>query len=149
MGQSGGRADREVSALPPKLAEVVDMLAMFTDRNEKIQAIISIAESFRGTQNPKPYDESHRVPGCESEVYAWAESEDGRWHFEFAVENPQGLSAMAFGTILQNGLDGLTKDEIFEVPDELVYDIFGRELSMGKSMGLINMLQMCKRLSSA
>ncbi len=141
MGQSGGRADREVSALPPKLAEVVDMLAMFTDRNEKIQAIISIAESFRGTQNPKPYDESHRVPGCESE--------DGRWHFEFAVENPQGLSAMAFGTILQNGLDGLTKDEIFEVPDELVYDIFGRELSMGKSMGLINMLQMCKRLSSA
>ena len=40
-------------------------------------------------------------------------------------------------------------DQIAAVPDEVVYEIFGRELSMGKSMGLMNMLQMCKRLSRA
>ena len=40
------------------------------------------------------------------------------------------------------------------MPTELVYDVFGRELSMGKNLGLMGMVQMCRafarrRLSSA
>lgn len=130
--------------LPPKLLEFVDMLDMFTDRNDKIQAIISVAESFQPSLRPKPYPEGQRVPGCESEVYAWGTANEGLWSFDFAVVNPQGLSAMAFAVILHDGLEGLCATEIQGVPDDLVYAIFGRELSMGKSMGLINMLGMCK-----
>lgn len=137
-----------MTGLPTKLQEVVDTLALFEDRSEKIQAIISIAESFRPTAEPKPYPENHRVPGCESEVFVWGNETNGHWNFEFAVENPQGLSAMAFAKILQDGLGGLSSAEIQAVPDELIYEIFGRELSMGKSMGLMNMLQICKRLAS-
>ena len=137
-----------MTGLPPKLQDVVESLNLLEDRTERIQAIISIAEGFRPTSQPKPYAEKNRVPGCESEVYAWGRQDAGKWHFEFAVENPQGLSAMAFAKILQEGLAGLSSDEISRVPDEFVYEVFGRELSMGKSMGLMNMLQMCKRLAA-
>ncbi|MBL8061206.1 MAG: SufE family protein [Chthonomonas sp.] len=137
-----------MTGLPPRLQDVVDTLALFDDRSEKIQAIISIAESYSAPSHPKPYPVESRVPGCESEVYVWGRHFEGGWSFEFAVDNPQGLSAMAFAKILQDGLNGLTSDEIRQVPDDLVYEVFGRELSMGKSMGLINMLQMCKRIAA-
>lgn len=138
--------------LPEPIQEVVDTLAMFDDRADKIQALISIGDRFVAVPESvasRPFSEDHRVPGCESQVFVWGTPAGAGWHFEFAVENPQGLSAMAMAVILQEGLEGLTADQISAVPDEVVYEIFGRELSMGKSMGLMNMLQMCKRLSRA
>ena len=64
--------------------------------------------------------------------------------FHFAVDNPQGMSAMAMARILDDSLSGVPLTEVVEVPDELVYTIFGRELSMGKSAGLMGMVQMVR-----
>ncbi len=139
-----------MSLIPAHIQETVAMLAMFEDRAERIQALISIGERFSApdpAKHSKPYDENHRVPGCESQVFVWGEQRGKEWYFEFAVENPQGLSAMTMAVILQDGLNGLQSDKIQHVPEDIVYEIFGRELSMGKSMGLMNMLQVCKRIS--
>ncbi len=141
-----------MTGLPSELASLVEALQEITDRNERIQALISIAEQYRAPSpeaHPKPYPEEHRVPGCESEVFVWAQELDGRWSFDFAVENPQGMSAMAMAVLLKDGLSGLTPTEVQAVPEDLVYAIFGRELSMGKSMGLINMIRVCKHLARA
>lgn len=131
--------------LPAKLQEQLDDLAFFTDRAERIQALIEIGEEFR---NPGPdavaRDEAHRVPGCESEVYIASEPlGDGR-RYLIAVDNPQGISAMALATILKKSLDGEPSAEVATVSEEIVYEIFGRELSMGKSMGLTGMVRMVK-----
>ena len=131
--------------LPTKLQALIDDLAFFTDRNERIQALIEIGEEFK---NPGvadlPRNAQTRVPGCESEVYVVSVPMGEGRHYRFAVDNPQGISAMALARILDQGLSGVPVDEVKTVPDDIVYEIFGRELSMGKSLGLTGMVRMVK-----
>ncbi|MCB1055705.1 MAG: SufE family protein [Acidobacteria bacterium] len=128
----------------PKLQEILDTLELFPDRVDRIQALISISERFEPVPEAvatKPYPESHRVKACESEAYVWALPQgDGTQRYRFAVENPQGVSAMALAVILDDGLSGEPLERVAAVPCDLVYEVFGRELSMGKSMGLMGMV---------
>jgi cysteine desulfuration protein SufE len=132
--------------VPPKLQEILDDLEMFPDRAERIQALISLGEEFR---NPSPAEMARtpqsRVPGCESEVFVTsARKADGTLEYRFAVDNPQGISAMALAQILDQGLSGAPLDQVAQVSEDLVYTIFGRELSMGKSLGLTGMVRMVR-----
>ena len=51
---------------------------------------------------------------------------------------------MALATILTDTLSGAPLAQVARVPGDLVYDLFGRELSMGKSMGLMGMVGMAQ-----
>ena len=44
--------------------------------------------------------------------------------------------------ILDEALSGAPLEQVAAVPQDLVYRVFGRELSMGKSMGLMGMVSM-------
>ena len=149
MGKQRWAPHREaVILVPPGLQDILDSLAMFPDRADRIQLLIGFAEKFSPVPPciaTRPFAESHRVPGCESEAFAWSIlDETGHLHHYFAVENPQGVSAMAMAVILQDGHKGATPIQIADVPEDVVYTIFGRELSMGKSMGLMGLVQMVK-----
>ncbi|MBX3096911.1 MAG: SufE family protein [Fimbriimonadaceae bacterium] len=137
---------------PARLQEFVDNLALFADQAERVQVLISFAEKFQPVSAEvatKPYLESHRVPGCESEAFVWVTpSEGGGVSLHFDVLNPQGISAMAMAVILKENLDGLSPTEIGTVTEDLVYDVFGRTLSMGKNMGLMGMVRMTKYLAA-
>lgn len=130
--------------LPSRLRETLDALAFFPDRVDRIQQLISIADRFRGVPSEvaeRPFPEEHRVKGCESEVFVWAKpNPQGTLDLHFAVENPQGVSAMALAVILEEGLSGVPLEEVATVPADVVFEIFGHELSMGKSMGLMGMV---------
>jgi cysteine desulfuration protein SufE len=132
--------------LPQKLQDHLDTLALFPDRQERIEALIALADDFRaGPPVAVPHDAEHRVPACESDVYLLASPlANGTLKFDFAVDNPQGISAMALAQILDESLSGTALREVVQVPDDVVYTIFGRELSMGKSAGLIGMVQMVR-----
>jgi cysteine desulfuration protein SufE len=131
--------------LPAKLQALLDDLSFFTDRNERIQALIELGEEFRNpAPDELPRNEATRVPGCESEVYVVSEPMGEGRKYRFAVDNPQGISAMALARILDEGLSGAPLAEVREVPEDVVYQIFGRELSMGKSLGLTGMVRMVK-----
>lgn len=152
MGELGWASDREaVSVLPEKFNDLLETLELIPDRADRIQALISLANQFRAVGPEvaeRPFGEEHRVPGCESEAFVWVvRRADGGLGFEYAVENPQGVSAMAMAVILQQGLEGESAEAVQAVPDEVVYRIFGRELSMGKSMGLMGMVQLTKALA--
>lgn len=125
---------------------------MTSDRAERIETLISLAKQFQPVPPEvatKPYGEEHRVPGCESEAFIWAQREESdRIRFFFAVENPQGISAMALARILDQGLSGESSAAIQGISDEIVLEIFGRELSMGKQMGLMGMVRMVKALAA-
>ncbi len=56
------------------------------------------------------------------------------------MENPQGISAKALAAILGRTLSGKGLEAVSRVPVEIVEQLFGRELSMGKSLGLSGML---------
>ena len=133
-------------AFPAKLTELVDILALMPDRTARIDLLIGVADRFRDVPERiarRPYPKDRQVPACESEAYLWAEKTDrGRLKFHFAVENPQGISAKAMAVILDESLSGAPLEDIAEVSGDVVYDVFGRELSMGKSMGLMGMVAM-------
>ncbi|MGE5233123.1 MAG: SufE family protein [Acidobacteriota bacterium] len=137
-----------MSLLPRKLSQFLADLDLLSDRAERIDALISVAKRYRRVPEriaSPPFDPAHKVPGCESQAYVWAVPRaDGTLDFHFAVENPQGISAMAMTVILAETLSGAPLAEVAEVPSDVVYRIFGSELSMGKSMGLMGMVTMVR-----
>lgn len=134
--------------LPAKLQRTLDAFAFFTDRSERIQALISIAERFRPVADAvakRPYPETAKVPACESEAYCFpVPRQDGTLDFHFAVDNPQGISARAMAVVLAESLSGAPLVEVVAVPGDLPTQLFGPELSMGKTMGLTGMVAMAK-----
>ena len=128
--------------MPPKLQEMLDDLAMFPDQEDRKLLFVDLAQEYvHPTAHEVPTTPENRVPGCESEVFFKAL--EGR--FLFAVENPQALLAKAFARVLTQGLEGkLTLD----IPTDLPYLVFG-ELSIGKSLGLNNMVYMIRNAAKA
>lgn len=131
--------------LPDRLERLVETLEAL-DRSDRIEMLVDIARRFRRVPERiavRPYPKEHLVPGCESEAYVWTEPRprpDGTLTYHFAVENPQGVSAMALAVVLGDTLSGVSLEEVAAVPADVVYCIFGRELSMGKSLGLMGMV---------
>jgi cysteine desulfuration protein SufE len=138
-------------AVPEKLTQTLEMLEMVPDRSERIQLLIDIADRFEDVPpriSRRPFSKEHQVPACESEAYVFGEERpDGTLDFHFAVENPQGVSAKAMAVLLDETLSGAPPSQVAEVPQDIVYKVFGRELSMGKSMGLMAMVGMVATLA--
>src|SRR5262249_21303304 len=136
----------ETASIPGKLAATLDALSLLSDRAERIQALIDIAGRFAEVPPGiarRPFPAVHQVPACESEAYVFEERRpDGSLTFHFAVENPQGISAKALAVILEDTLSGAPPEQVAAVQPDIIYRIFGNELSMGKSMGLMGMVGM-------
>ena len=137
---------------PAKLQAVVDMFALF-DPADRTNLLLSYADQF--TEVPpevasRPFAKSHQIPQCESDAYAWAmQQPDGTLKFWFAVENPAGVSAKALAAILDKTLSGLTPEEIARVEASVVEAIFRQNISMGKGMGLMSMVEAVRSLARA
>lgn len=136
--------------LPDRLERLVATLEGL-DRSDRIEMLIEIADQFKPVPAriaQRPYPVERRVPGCESEAYVWSEaSPEGTLTYYFAVENPQGISAKALAAILAESLSGAPPDVVATMPADVVYRIFGNELSMGKSLGLMGMVNMVREES--
>jgi sulfur transfer protein SufE len=138
-------------AVPEKLQEVLDTFAMFSDQADRINLLLGYADQFRevpATVATRPFPQDHLVPHCESEAYAWVERQpDGTAKLYFAVENPSGVSAKALATILDRSLSGLPPDQIALNPD-VVEQVFRQNISMGKGLGLMSMVQLVNVLAA-
>lgn len=129
---------------PRKLRELIEEFSSITDANERAEILIYYAEQFQtvplSIASP-PFAEEYRVPACESQAFVWSQlQEDGTVQFYFAVENPQGVSAKAMAVLLDLGLSGEHPSEIVKITPDIVYEIFGRNLSMGKNAGLTSLV---------
>jgi cysteine desulfuration protein SufE len=137
---------------PAKLQAVVDMFAPF-DPADRTDMLLSYADQFREVPAEvatRPFDKSHQIPQCESDAYAWAMKQpDGTLKLWFAVENPSGISAKALAAILDRTLSGLTPDEIAQVDAAIVEKLFRQNISMGKGMGLMSMVEAVRSLARA
>jgi cysteine desulfuration protein SufE len=103
--------------LPPKLQEIVDDFASMT-REEKLETLIGYAESFPDL--PERFREARSkmepVPECMTPVFLMAEKqpEDG---IHFYVDcPPQSPTVRGLASILFNGLNGSSLEEILSVP---------------------------------
>jgi len=129
--------------IPAPLESVLEDFA-FVDRAERAELLIEAADRFEEVPPSiatRPFPEENHVQRCESEAYVWAEDRpDGTLKFHFAVENPQGLSAKSWGVIMDETLSGQPLAEVAAVSPEVVFAIYGKDLSMGKGQGLMGML---------
>ena len=139
-----------MAEIPEKLTEALEDFD-FLDRNERVDMLIELADRFQEVPPSvatRPFEEEHRVPRCESQAFVWAEDQpDGTLKYHFAVENPQGLSAKAFAVLIDETLSGQPLEQVLEVPGEIVFTLFGKDISMGKGEGLTGMLSMVKSLT--
>ena len=140
-----------MSDYPPKLADLLDTLSAFADPADRAAVLIDFADKFREVPPSvatRPFPKSHQVPQCESDAYVWAlRQPDGTLKLYFAVENPSGVSAKALAVMLDRTLSGLTPDAIAQVDTDIVERIFRQNISMGKGLGLMSMVQAVRALA--
>lgn len=133
---------------PKKLNEFVEDFEWIQNRTERTEYLIELADRFDEVKVPadvasQPYDEAHRVPNCESDAFVWAEeNDDGTLKFYFDVLNPQGLSAKAMAVVLNEGLSGQPLEQVAAIKPDIVFNFFGKNISMGKGQGLMGIVSM-------
>jgi len=139
--------------IPGKLQAVLDTFDMFSDPTDRSSMLLSYADQFREVPPDvasRPFDCDHHVPQCESDAYAWAvKMPDQTLKLYFAVENPSGVSAKALAAILDRTLSGLPARDVAQIDTDIVERIFRQNISMGKGMGLMSMVQAVKALATA
>ncbi len=132
-------------AMPAPLAALAAEFERM-DRGLRAESLIEYADQFEEVAPSvatRPFPEANRAPRCESEAYVFVtDRPDGTLDLQFAVENPQGLSARAWAVILQETCAGQPLEQVAAAPQGVIFRIFGRDLSMGKGQGLIGMLEM-------
>jgi cysteine desulfuration protein SufE len=136
--------------MPEKLQQLIDTFQMF-DPHDRTTMLLGYADQFKEVPPSvatRPFPESRHIPQCESDAYVWAlKQPDGTLKLHFAVENPSGVSAKALATILDKTLSGLPASEIATVNCDIVEKIFRQNISMGKGMGLMAMVNAVQALA--
>lgn len=131
--------------LPAPLADAIADFE-FVDRSLRAEMLIEYADRFRDVDPAvatRPFDERHRAPRCESDAFVFpVDRADGMLDYHFAVENPQGLSAKAWAVVLAETCSGQPLEQVAAIPQDVIFRLFGRDLSMGKGQGLIGMLDL-------
>lgn len=140
----------DVNDYPEPLREIMEILEE-SDESERNEILLDYSDRFREVPERlaiRPFAQEHRVQRCESEAYVFTEpAGDNKVNFYFAVENPQGVSARALAAILQESLSGKDIDVIESIPPNIVTDIFGPRVSMGKGEGLLGMVSLLKHFA--
>jgi cysteine desulfuration protein SufE len=134
-----------------KLNALLETFDQFPDPADRTDLLLSFAEQFKEVPPEvamRPFPESHHVPQCESDAYIWAVNRpDGTLKLHFVVENPSGVSAKALATILDKTLSGLPAADVATVETGIVERIFRRNISMGKGLGLMSMVDAVRVLA--
>jgi cysteine desulfuration protein SufE len=140
-----------MSAVPAALAEIRDdFLALAVP--ERLQLLLEFANELpdlpaRYADHP---DLLERVAECQSPVFIFAEvSDEGRVHLH-ATAPREAPTTRGFASIVAQGLDGLTVDEVLAVPDDYPQTIGLTEaVSPLRIRGMTGLLGRAKRQVAA
>ncbi|CAN5326100.1 SufE family protein [soil metagenome] len=109
--------------LPEQLAQIrEDFLGLET--RERLQLLLEFSNEL--PELPERYldhpDLLERVEECQSPVFIFMEVEDGIVRM-FATAPKEAPTTRGFASILAQGLDGLTVEEVLAVPDDYPQDL--------------------------
>ena len=136
-----------MSNLPPKLQEIVDDFASMT-REEKVETLVAYSESLPPLPErlKEERDKMQPVPECMTPVFLHGEKEqDGGIEFYFDIP-PQSPTVRGLASILANGLNGTTPEEILSVPADFFLPMNLQEaISQQRINGFIGVLAHMKQ----
>lgn len=109
-----------VEALPPALAEIVEMFATSPPR-DRLELLLDYSQSLpplpaRLAEHPERLEP---VPECQSPLFVAAEVGDDRRVHLFMDAPAEAPTTRGFAGIFHAGLDGLTADEVLSVPGDI------------------------------
>jgi cysteine desulfuration protein SufE len=109
-----------VEALPPALAEIVDMFATSPPR-DRLELLLDYSQSLpplpaRLAEHPERLEP---VPECQSPLFVAAEVDEDRRVHLFMDAPAEAPTTRGFAGIFHAGLDGLTADEVLAVPGDV------------------------------
>ncbi|NGR06346.1 SufE family protein [bacterium SGD-2] len=131
--------------LPVPLAEIVDDFAA-VDGQDKLQLLLEFSRELPPIPAELEEAAMEPVPECQSPLFLsvdTADREHVRLHFSAPPEAP---TTRGFASILHQGLDGLSAEQILEVPDDF-YSALGlaEAVSPLRLRGMSAMLARIKR----
>ncbi len=108
--------------MPDKLQQLIDTFQMF-DPADRTSMLLSYADQFKevpASIATRPFPKSHQIPQCK-----------------------------ALAAILDKTLSGLPASEIATINADIVEKLFRQNISMGKGIGLMSMVQAVQALAKA
>ena len=136
----------DATTLPAPLAETrEDFLALGV--KDRLQLLLEFSNEL--PELPERYrdhpDLLEKVEECQSPVYIFVEIVDGRVHLH-ATAPAESPTTRGFASILVQGLDGLTVDEVLDVPGDYPQSLGHAEArSPLRVRGMTGMLGRVKR----
>lgn len=125
---------RQLSQLPARLQEIVEDFS-YCEGQEKLEYLLQFAEQLpplpdRLADKRDSMDEVHE---CMTPVFIYAEKDNGRvtYHFDIPPESP---TVRGFAAILQEGLSGLSPDQIQAVPNEFYFQMGLQKVLTGQRL---------------
>ncbi|RXZ50743.1 SufE family protein [Agromyces fucosus] len=134
------------TTLPARLAETRDDFLALGVR-DRLQLLLEFSNEL--PELPERYadhpDLFERVEECQSPVFIFVEVLDDRVHL-FATAPAESPTTRGFASILVQGLDGLTADEVLDVPADYPQSLgLGEAVSPLRVRGMTGMLGRIKR----
>ena len=136
----------DATTLPARLAETrEDFLALGV--KDRLQLLLEFSNEL--PELPERYrdhpDLLEKVEECQSPVYIFVEVVDGRVHLH-ATAPAESPTTRGFASILVQGLDGLTVDEVLDVPGDYPQSLgLAEAVSPLRVRGMTGMLGRVKR----
>lgn len=136
----------DTTALPERLAETrEDFLALGV--KDRLQLLLEFSNEL--PELPERYrdhpDLFERVEECQSPVFIFVEVSDGRVHL-YATAPRESPTTRGFASILAQGLDGLSVEEVLDVPADYPQSLgLGEAVSPLRVRGMSGMLARIKR----
>ena len=131
--------------LPAPLAEIVDDFAAM-DPSDKVTLLLEFSRELPELPVHLHTEAMEPVPECQSPVFLSVDDADRnhvRLYFSAPAEAP---TTRGFASILAQGLDGRSADEILAVPDDFYHDLgLAEAVSPLRLRGMSAMLTRIKR----
>lgn len=111
----------ETAHLPQQLAEIIEDFHAVSER-ERLELLLELSREL--AELPERYGENYaetmeQVVECQTPLFLSVEYDDaGRVQLVFAAP-AEAPTTRGFASILQQGLSGLTPEEILQIPDDL------------------------------
>jgi cysteine desulfuration protein SufE len=134
--------------LPANLQEIVDDFASMS-REDKLETLIAYAETFPPL--PERFidqrDKMEAVPECMTPVFLIAEEENGGLTYHADIP-PQSPTVRGLASVLLNGLNGSTPEEVLGVPADFYLPMNLQEAISGQRLnGFVGVLAHMKHIA--
>lgn len=136
-----------MSTVPAKLQEIIDDFQALTEA-ERLELLLEFSESLpdlpeRFAEHPELLEQ---VVECQSPLFLTVEREGEHGVAIYFSAPPEAPTTRGFASVLHEGLEGLTDEEILAVPDDMPHQLgLARAITPLRLRGMTAMLGRIKR----